>query len=77
MWEHVPKHPKRRGGIDVSMTKEQCRCCGHTFSFHSRKPGERCKAVGCHKGPRGRSCQGFEPRKDASSELREALSAEA
>jgi hypothetical protein len=58
----------------MGVLQESCANCGHSFSFHGKRPGAKCKAVGCHAGPKGFVCQGFVARKDASEDLVAALS---
>ncbi len=57
----------------AGMLLESCDKCGHSFSFHGRKPKTPCKAVGCSTRPRGWTCDGFRAKKGASKELRAAL----
>lgn len=56
------------------MLQEPCEACGHSFSFHSKKPNTPCKASGCCGGPNGWTCVGFVAKADATPELIEALS---
>ena len=55
--------------------RESCDQCGHSFSFHSKRPDAPCKAVGCSGGPNGWTCPAFVAREDASDELLEILGA--
>jgi hypothetical protein len=58
----------------MGLLQEPCARCGHSFSFHSKRAQASCKAIGCHNGPDGASCPGFQPRDDAPEELKAALS---
>lgn len=61
----------------MGVLQEPCKRCGHAFSFHSKSSTQPCKAIGCHAGKARARCPGFVPTKNASAELREALSASA
>lgn len=59
----------------MGLLQASCANCGHSLSFHSKQTDAPCKAIGCHAGPNGFVCQGFEARADAEPDLIEALSA--
>lgn len=41
--------------------RDKCARCGHVWTFHQKREGATCKAVGCHvKGSEpGERCTGF------------------
>lgn len=40
--------------------RDKCARCGHPWTFHQKRLGAQCKAVGCHvKGKTGERCEGF------------------
>lgn len=39
--------------------RTRCEACGHTWSFHGKRLGAACKAMGCKGGPDGCRCEGF------------------
>lgn len=41
--------------------RDKCARCGHVWTFHKKREGAQCKAVGCHVkgGEPGERCSGF------------------
>ena len=50
-----------RTGVHVTVAPSGCGGCGHPLTLHSNGKTP-CRAAGCHSGPAGRPCQGFESR---------------
>lgn len=50
----------KKTGAHVTAAPSGCAGCGHPFTLHSngRTP---CRAAGCHAGPGGAACQGYDP----------------
>lgn len=44
--------------VDQLDLRTKCAVCGHSFSFHGKRVGGGCKAMGCH-GHEGQRCTGF------------------
>lgn len=50
-----------RTGVHVTVPPSGCTGCGHPRTLHSNGK-TACRASGCHAGPDGAPCQGFESR---------------
>ncbi len=39
--------------------RKACSDCGHSLSFHGKRTGVACRAMGCRGGQGSERCQGF------------------